>query len=566
MTKTTKPAKRSRAKLPAAKTDIVITRHKFGGRVWSCPDCGFDNDGMLLRCFNCPKVVELPGGPDTPLDGIAINEHGVVIHGETSITIPVGKKHVAEIEFAEVQPGRFHLGYNFEAKGNAGSSSSTSVVGKAFTSESEAVLEGIDRAEEFFSNDPDVMQAIEKWTKTNLKKYWKVPRLKGLPNGKAAWQCRICESFNDANEKDCLRCHSYPTKIEIETKEIALDRIEPNQLNPRVQLTGIEELAESLKEHGQLVEAIGHYYGGEFPGDTDSSNKRMVRLIAGHRRLAAAKLAGLQTLRVRILFVTEKESLELMGRDNEERENFDAISRATWYQSMLDMHGISQRELATKLNKSQPDIANHLRLLQLPEEWRQKVIDGEISMTMARDLAAYVDNPEVMAGARAFLKIHDRESISTRAWAEALKRLASSDNPDDEKPAESEDAEEAGSEPKPAKEPSDKARSPGIESYRWGWFALQLQDIVANEIDGLSVKALESMVREGHRSIAKDWTPEREFFEALTHTELVGIVRRDWADRISDELKESALEMDFEDLIEDLMSLDVPLPTPDILK
>lgn len=572
MTKATKAprAKRSRASSPAATgSELEITPNEHGGRMWLCPHCDAWNDALILRCRNgqCRKVVDLPGGPDKPLPGIELNEHGVVIGGEKTIEIKLGKGKIAEIDIAQVQQGRWVSGHHAESSKEGGNSSALSINVTCFKTEKDAVLHGLERIEQFFKNDTSALKIIANWSKTELEKYSDIetPKVASLPNGKTAWQCRICEAHNDGAETDCVRCHAYPTRIEIETKEIELDRIEPNELNPRHQLTGIEELAASFKEHGQLVEAIGHYVG-DFPGDSDPSNTRVVRLIAGHRRLAAAKLAGLSKLRVRIMVVTEKESLEIMGRDNEERENFDAIARARWYQSMMDLNRYSQRDLAAKINKSQSDIAHHLRLLQLPDEWQSRVIAGEISMTMARDLAAYVDNEEVMAGARAYLKIHDLESISTRQWAEALKKLAGVEQAKPEEIEQLEDDEETGTELAAPKEPADRARSPKVEAYRRAWFAAQLVDIVVSEIDGLSVKALESMVREGNRSIMKNWTPTREFFDSLTFSEMVGVIRRDWADLISDELKEAALEMEPEALIEDLMCLEIPLPTPDLLR
>ena len=180
--------------------------------------------------------------------------------------------------------------------------------------------------------------------------------------------------------------------------DVSVDDIYDHPLNPRSDYRGIEEMAESMKLNGQLVKALGRWRFDQFEGE--------VELIAGHRRLRAARLAGLTTLRVRILDVDDATALELLGRDNEERDNFDAIAKARWYRSLLDARGCTQRELAERLQVSQGDIGNHLALLNLPDIWIERIHKGEITPTQARSLQPWIDRPAVL-------------KVIERRWTEA---------------------------------------------------------------------------------------------------------------------------------------------------
>lgn len=240
------------------------------------------------------------------------------------------------------------------------------------------------------------------------------------PGDRPAWRC-ACGRVNDWSLPLCACGKTLDVVDEaanlspldplpLAAQDIAIERVHPHPRNPRAQLTGIEELARSLAADGQLVECLGRRRpDGE------------IELLGGHRRLAAAKVAGLKMLRVRVIEVTEAQAIELLGKDNEERENFDAIARGRWYQMMLDSRDWSQRQLAAHLGVSQADVANYTRLLKLPEVWQQRIIAGEITATMARALAPWADRPSILQEMEEVLRENQGEEWTTQQWAGAVR-------------------------------------------------------------------------------------------------------------------------------------------------
>lgn len=187
--------------------------------------------------------------------------------------------------------------------------------------------------------------------------------------------------------------------------------------NPRPVYSGLEELAQSLREHGQLVDLIAREReDGKF------------EILAGHRRKRAAEMAFVATLRVRIIECDDAQAREVLGVDNEQRQNLDAVGKARWYKLMLEANGLSQRQLAEKIGVSQGDIANHVRILSLPGEWQQRVISGEISPTVARSLATWSHRPAVLAVFEKSVMEGVREGWSTEQW---LREIVSSVRDDD---------------------------------------------------------------------------------------------------------------------------------------
>lgn len=170
-------------------------------------------------------------------------------------------------------------------------------------------------------------------------------------------------------------------------REIPIDEIEPSPLNPRKRFdeTKLAELAESIKKHG-LLQALVVW----------TAPAGRLELIAGERRYRACKLAKLQTVRCRVLHVTPSQAIELRGIENEQRENFDPIERAIWYQQMIDQAGYTQAKLAKRLNCSQASIAQQLGLLKLPAEWADRIITQVITPTHARHLLPWLDRPKVL--------------------------------------------------------------------------------------------------------------------------------------------------------------------------
>jgi ParB/RepB/Spo0J family partition protein len=120
-------------------------------------------------------------------------------------------------------------------------------------------------------------------------------------------------------------------------------------------------------------------------------------LLAGERSWRAAKIAGLKTVPVRIVDVTDEEACEIQARENFDREDLNPIERARQFQHLLDTLKITQDALAKRYDLSQGEISNSIRLLKLPDVAQKAVISGEITATEARDaLVPFADLPDVV--------------------------------------------------------------------------------------------------------------------------------------------------------------------------
>lgn len=214
--------------------------------------------------------------------------------------------------------------------------------------------------------------------------------------GKSAPPTDIPETQAEASAKEAAAAngHAHGFDDPGQTRDIDIALIDEHPDNPRVDYGNLAELAKLMQDHGQLQECIGRLQWAD-KGKGVEQNR--VQLLGGHRRYRAAKMAGLKTLRVRIIQCDDARARELLGLDNEARDNFDPIAKGRWYQLMLEHDGLSQRDLAEKLGVSQGVIANHVRLLALPELWRKRLITREITETHARVLAPYADRPRILA-------------------------------------------------------------------------------------------------------------------------------------------------------------------------
>lgn len=168
------------------------------------------------------------------------------------------------------------------------------------------------------------------------------------------------------------------------TEDVPIGQVDENPVNTRCNWGDLDAVAESMQRVGQLQECTGRRKG------------KRVELIAGARRYRAAKVAGLKTLRVRIVECDDLTALDIMGEENEKQHTWDSISRAAWLQAELEARKMSTRQLAEHLKVSQADVANHLRLLKLPKAWQDRVISQEITSTQARALATWSERTEVL--------------------------------------------------------------------------------------------------------------------------------------------------------------------------
>ncbi|MFA7302296.1 MAG: ParB/RepB/Spo0J family partition protein [Candidatus Paceibacterota bacterium] len=175
---------------------------------------------------------------------------------------------------------------------------------------------------------------------------------------------------------------------------IDIHRIQPNPYQPRKEFTeeGLKSLSESIRQYGVLQPLVVTRTEVEKP---EGGLESIYELIAGERRLRASKMAGLKQLPV-VIRTGESNltKLELAIIENLQREDLNAIDRAKALQQLIEQFGISHAETAAKIGKSREYVSNSLRLLQLPEEMQQAIVNKEISEGHARTLLALNDHKE----------------------------------------------------------------------------------------------------------------------------------------------------------------------------
>jgi len=175
-----------------------------------------------------------------------------------------------------------------------------------------------------------------------------------------------------------------------EIREIPLQELAFNPDQPRKQFKQdkLEELAASLKDVGVLQPVLVRALGaGEIQrqDDPDGAPARYI-IVAGERRVRAARLAGLETVPALTCSYEETEALRVALLENIQRENLGPIEEAEAYHGLIDAYGATQEELADMLGKNRSTVANALRLLGLEEEIRELVETGVLSRGHAKAL------------------------------------------------------------------------------------------------------------------------------------------------------------------------------------
>lgn len=158
--------------------------------------------------------------------------------------------------------------------------------------------------------------------------------------------------------------------------------IDPNPHQPRTSFdeAPLAELAASIREYGILQPLL-----------VTRAEKGRYQLIAGERRLRAAKLAGLAEVPVIERTLDEQQKLELAIIENIQRENLNPIESALSYRRLIDEFGLTQDDASKKVGKARSTVANALRLLSLPAEIKQGLVDGNITEGHARSILAIDD-------------------------------------------------------------------------------------------------------------------------------------------------------------------------------
>ncbi|MHC4337687.1 MAG: ParB/RepB/Spo0J family partition protein [Planctomycetota bacterium] len=174
--------------------------------------------------------------------------------------------------------------------------------------------------------------------------------------------------------------HNFPPDKELRDslREIGIDSISPNPYQARTvwDQKELADLAESIRANGLIQPIIVRPVGSEY------------QLIAGERRFRAAKLASLNTIPALIRQASDEQLLEWALVENIHRADLNPIERAKAYQNYLGTFSLTQGEAAARLGEDRSVIANYLRLLDLPEEIKQMLVDGRLTMGHARAILA----------------------------------------------------------------------------------------------------------------------------------------------------------------------------------
>lgn len=211
---------------------------------------------------------------------------------------------------------------------------------------------------------------------------------------------------------EVLDFDSFETNVieqatESDIKEIPVNEIRANPYQPRrtFDQTSLDELAESIKNYGVFQPIIV---------------KKSIKgydLVAGERRLRAAKLAGLETIPAIVRDFSDEMMREIALLENLQRENLTAIELAWAYKGIIDTSNIKQEDLAKKLGKSRSHITNTLGLLRLPNDVQDMVLDSRLSMGHARVLSKLENDVEIEEYANLIvndnISVRDLEKITS---------------------------------------------------------------------------------------------------------------------------------------------------------
>ncbi len=183
-------------------------------------------------------------------------------------------------------------------------------------------------------------------------------------------------------------------------RDIPVARITPNPFQPRSNFdaAAMDDLKASIAEYGVLVPIIVRKRGENF------------ELVAGERRWRACAALQRATIPAIVRESDDRDSLEVAIVENLQRENLNPVEEAVGFSSLMDEYGFTQEDLAQRLGRSRPAIANALRLLALPDAIKAMLVDGRLSAGHGRALLAAPVNDRVRLAERAV-----KDGLSVRA-------------------------------------------------------------------------------------------------------------------------------------------------------
>ena len=204
---------------------------------------------------------------------------------------------------------------------------------------------------------------------------------------------------------------------------VSVDLVFPNPRQPRSMMhpEELQDLTASIREHGVLQPLI------VTPGDMQG---RYI-LIAGERRLQAARLAGLASVPVLVRQATDQQRLELAIIENVQRSDLSALEQAEAYRQLAEDFKLSHEDIAARVGKSRVAVTNTLRLLKLPDAVKNALIEGRVSEGHARALLA-LPTPDAQAAA---LRTVIAQELNVRQTEELVRKLSGEKPPRKSKPA-----------------------------------------------------------------------------------------------------------------------------------
>jgi ParB family transcriptional regulator, chromosome partitioning protein len=184
-----------------------------------------------------------------------------------------------------------------------------------------------------------------------------------------------------------------PAPSAIPVTEVEIDRIVRNPQQPRTDWDAarLEELADSIREHGVIQPLLVSEEEGP-------DGEPVYQLIAGERRLRAARAAGLERVPVTVRQATPRELLELAIVENVQRADLSPLEEAEAYRRLCGEFGLTQGDVAGRVGRSRVAVVNMLRLLELPQPVRDALARGEISEGHARALLGLPEDGARLAG------------------------------------------------------------------------------------------------------------------------------------------------------------------------
>lgn len=199
-------------------------------------------------------------------------------------------------------------------------------------------------------------------------------------------------------------------KVEDSLIEVEIERILPGEAQPRLGFNedSLRELAQSIKEKGIIQPIVLTRVGdGTF------------RIIAGERRWRAAKLAGLEKVPAIVKDVSPREAVEIALIENIQREDLDPVETARAFEKLINEFSLTQEELSQRVGKDRATIANYLRVLRLPEEIKNYLREGLITLGHAKAILS-IDNEEKQLE---LCKLIIKKSLSVRQTEELARKF-----------------------------------------------------------------------------------------------------------------------------------------------